>query len=74
MVKICVTLNEGQGHYNEHMMHSHVWGSYHAKFDDDDYNIFQAITCKGQSHTHTNTLTSMLTFAVLRLRKQTKIM
>ena len=26
MIKICVALHEGQGQYNEHMVHSHVRG------------------------------------------------
>ena len=42
-----------QGQYNSHMMHSHVWGSHHAKFDDDDFNSFQGITCEGHTHTLT---------------------
>ena len=32
-------------------MHSHVWGSYHAKFDDDDFNSFRRIACEGHTHT-----------------------
>ena len=24
MIKTCVTLNEGQGQYNQHVMHAHV--------------------------------------------------
>ena len=36
MINICLTLHEGQGQYNEHVMHSHVWGSHSANVDDDD--------------------------------------
>ena len=36
--KILVTLNEGQGQYNEHMLHYPVWGSHRATFDDYDFN------------------------------------
>ena len=35
-------------------MHSHVWGSHRAKFDDDDFNNFGGIACEGQTHTHTH--------------------
>ena len=39
MIKIYVTLDEGQGQHIEHVMHSHhVTGSNRAKFDDDDIN------------------------------------
>ena len=55
MIKICVTLNEDQGQYNEHMMHYHVSGSHHAKFDDDDFNRFRGIAREGQTHMHTDT-------------------
>ena len=27
MIKICVTLNEGQGQYNSVVMHFHIWGN-----------------------------------------------
>ena len=53
MIKICVTLNESQGQYNEHVMHSHVWGIHHAKFDDDDFNSFWGTACEGHTHTQT---------------------
>ena len=63
MILICVTLNEGwfwfwflnegQGQYNEHVMHPHAWGSHHAKFDDDDLNSFGGIACEGHRHTDT---------------------
>ena len=52
MIKICVILNEGQGQYNEHMMHSRVWGSHCANIDDDDFNSFREIACEGQTHRH----------------------
>ena len=48
MIQICVTLIEGQGQYNEHMMHVHVWGSHRAKFNDD-FNSFQEIACERKS-------------------------
>ena len=40
-------------------MHYHVWGSHHAKFDDDDFNRFWGIdhdrhTCT-RTHTYTQT-------------------
>ena len=34
-------------------MHCHVWGSYHAKFDDDVFNSFRGIACEGHIHTRT---------------------
>ena len=34
-------------------MHSHVWGSHRAKFDDDNSNSFRGIACEGQVHTQT---------------------
>ena len=54
MIKLCMTLNEGQGQYNEHEMHSHVWASSCAKFDDDDFNIFWGIACEGNTHKQTD--------------------
>ena len=59
---IYVTLNEGQGQYNQHVMHSGVWGRHHAKLDDDDFNSFWVIACQGHTHTdppptHTHTPT-----------------
>ena len=62
-------------------MHYHVWGSYHAKFDDDDFNTFQGIACEGHTydtHTHTQRLgggggrSSTLTFAKSLTTLQTK--
>ena len=54
MIKIYVTLNGGHGQYNYHMMHYHVWVSYHAKLDDDDFD---------ESHTNRQTLAlSILNF------------
>ena len=58
MIKICVTLNEGQGQYNEHVTHSHLWGIHHVKFDKD-FDGFQGIACKGDTHTHTHTHTGL---------------
>ena len=43
MIKICVTLNEGQGqyrHFFKQVMHSHTGGRHRAKFDDDNFNSF----------------------------------
>ena len=58
-------------------MHHHVWGSYCAKFDDDDCNHFQGIACEGHTHRHIQTDwgggRSTLKFAVaynLQLGKQ----
>ena len=66
-VKICMTLNEGQGQYSWHVMHSHVWGSHCDKLDGNDFNSFRGIGCEGQTHTnrqpHTHTLRSTLKFA-----------
>ena len=52
---MCVTLNEGQGQYNWHVMHAHVQGSHLAKFDDVDLNSFQGIACEGHTHRHIHT-------------------
>ena len=57
MTKISVTLNEGQGRYNQHVMHYHVWRSHCPKFDDDDFNNFGGIACEGQTHRQTQTHT-----------------
>ena len=46
-----MALNDGQGQYNEHLMPYNVWGSYCAKFDDDDFNSFWRIACEGHRHT-----------------------
>ena len=40
VIKKSVTLNEGQGQYDYRVVHSHVWGSHRARFDDDDSNSF----------------------------------
>ena len=39
-------------------MHYHIWGSYHAKFGDDDFNSFLGIA--GEGHTHRQTLASSI--------------
>ena len=79
-----MTLNEGHGQYNEHVMHSHVCGSRHAKFDGDDFNSFRGIACEGQTdthrdrhthtdkHTHTHTGSSIVNKVALGLSKQQK--
>ena len=78
MIKIWVTLNEGQGQHNEHVMHYHAWGSYYAKFDDDNFNSFWGIICEGATHRqtdrHTQTLASSIWnfFKDVRLQKQNK--
>ena len=57
MNKICVTLNEGQGQHNEHMMHSHAWGSRCAKLDDDNFQwIVSEESPARDRHTHTERL------------------
>ena len=40
-------------------MHCHLWGSHHAKFDDDVFNSFWGNACKGQTRTDTHTHTDM---------------
>ena len=55
MIKIYVTFDDGQGQYNYHVMHSHVWGNLCAKFDDDDINSFRGIACEGHTQAHTET-------------------
>ena len=57
MIKIYVTVNEGQGQYNSHVMHAHIWGSNLVKFDVDVFNSFWGIACDGRTHTHTHTHT-----------------
>ena len=54
MIKIYVTLNEGQDAYNEHMMYSRVWGSHRAK-PNDEINSARGIVCEVQTHLHTYT-------------------
>ena len=44
-------LNEGQGQYNLHAMHSHISDSHHAKFDNDLTNSFRGIACEGHTRT-----------------------
>ena len=46
-----MTLDEGQGQYNYHLMHSHVWGSHRAKFDDDCFNRVGGIASEGHTET-----------------------
>ena len=41
-------------------MHYHVWGSCHAKFDDDGFNTFRRIACEGHTHTDRQTLASSI--------------
>ena len=72
MIMICVTLNEGQVQYNWHVMHSHVWGSHRAEFDDDDFNSFRGIACDGHAHTHTHTHTHMHTHMHAHTHTQTQ--
>ena len=57
MIKICVTLNEGQGQYILDEMHSHVRGSHCAKCDDDDLNSVRETTSEGQTYRQTHTRT-----------------
>ena len=66
MIKICVNLNEGQGQYNEHVMH------YHAKFDGDDFHSFRGIVCEGhtqETDTHTHTQIETLPSSILNFFK-----
>ena len=65
MIKIFVTLNEGQRQYNEHVMPYHIWNSYLF-----DYDSFRAFACEGhtqrqtdrQTHTHRDSGSSILNF------------
>ena len=48
MIKLCVTLNEGQ----VHMKHARFRGSYRSNFDDD---VFRGIACEGHRQTDRQT-------------------
>ena len=50
-------------------MHSHVWCSHCAKFDDDVFNSFRGIACEGHPHRHS--LDSTLKFALQTKRPRT---
>ena len=52
-------------------MHSQVWGSHRAKFDDDDLRSFLGIDCEGtHRHTHTDSGSSTLNCFKARVWKQ----
>ena len=73
MIKLCMTLSEGQGQLNEHVMHSQIWGSYCAKFDDDDFNNRLQGPHRqidGHTDTHTDTVSVYVNFFKVRLGKQ----
>ena len=53
-------------------MHSHVWGSHSAKFDDDDFNSFRRIACDAQTNTHTDSVSTTLKCAKSLTTLQTK--
>ena len=65
MIKICVTLNEGQSQNNEFGVHSHVWGSHSAKFDDDELkNSEESLGGRDtQTDAHVDTAPCVLTFS-----------
>ena len=54
MIKVCVTLNESQGQYTRHIMHSHAWGRHRSTFVDDGFDSFRGIACEEHTHTHTD--------------------
>ena len=49
-------------------MPDHVYGSYRAKFDDDDFNRFRGIACEG--HTYTQTYVGLVYLTLFQSRKR----
>ena len=64
MIKIGMTLNEDQGQYNYHVMHSHAWGSYRAKLTMMTSRVSEESLARdrrarmhARTHVHTHTHT-----------------
>ena len=55
MIKIWVTLNEGQSQYNEHVMHSHYWSNHSVEFDSRRFTDVRDMAGDGQTDRLTDT-------------------